>query len=128
MKITKSKLRQIIKEEIEEVVFGSKIGFSFKSPRPLTDSAIFGEKEEEVNESLYSGTAMPEDIDAVNDALYLLGNVERTLENEEGAPARRARKDVASAADLIQKALGHMEQGELQFTAMRRAALQKSRS
>ena len=130
MKITKAKLKQIIKEEIEEVVFGSKIGFSFKSPRPISDSAIFGEQgdEEEINESLYTGTAMPEDIDAVNDALYLLGNVERVLQSEESPAARRALKDASAAADLIQKALGHMGQGSMQFAAMRKAALQKARN
>ena len=77
MKIKKSKLNQIIKEEIEEVI----------------------------SEGIYAGTAMPEEIEHLNDVL----------------------KDAGTAADLLQRALGHQEQGELQFMNMRRAALQKSR-
>jgi hypothetical protein len=128
MKITKLQLEQIIREEIEEMVLGNKIGFSFKQPRPLTDSAIFkkDEEEEELSEGIYGGKAMPQEIDYLNDALYLLGNIEKTLAGEEGRAAMRALKDAGSAADLLQKALGHKEQGETQFMSMRRAALQKA--
>jgi len=129
MKITKSKLNQIIKEEIEEVIFGSKIGFAFKAPRPLTDSPIFAkeEGEEEVNEGVYAGTAMPEEIEHLNDVLYLLGNIEKMLAGESSPATSRALKDAGTAADLLQRVLGHQEQGELQFMNMRREALQKSR-
>lgn len=128
MKITKLQLEQIIREEIEEMVFGSKIGFSFKEPRPLTDSPIFKKDEdEELAEGLYGGgKTMPQEIDYLNDALYLLGSIEKTLSGEEGSAAMRALKDAGSAADLLQKALGHQEQGETQFMSMRRSALQKA--
>lgn len=129
MKITKSKLNRIIKEEIEEMIFGSKIGFAFKTPIPLTDSAIFSkdEEEEEINEGIYAGTASPEEVEYLNDVLYLLGNIEKTLTGESSPATSRALKDAGAAADLLQRALGHQEQGELQFMNMRRAALQKSR-
>ena len=55
MKIKKSKLNQIIKEEIEEVI----------------------------SEGIYAGTAMPEEIEHLNDVLYLLGNIEKTLERQQ---------------------------------------------
>ena len=127
MKITKLQLKQIIKEEMEEMVFGSKIGFSFKNPRPLTDSAIFGSnKDEELDEGVYGGTAMPQEVDYLNDALYLLGSIEKTLAGEGGSAAMRALKDAGTAADLLQKALGNQDQGETQFMSMRRAALQKA--
>jgi len=127
MKITKLQLKQIIKEEMEEMVFGSKIGFSFKKPRPLTDSAIFGnDEDDDLAEGVYGGTAMPQEVDYLNDALYLLGSIEKTLAGEGGSAAMRALKDAGSAADLLQKALGNQEQGPTQFMSMRRAALQKS--
>ena len=91
MKITKLQLEQIIREEIEEMVLGNKIGFSFKEPRPLTDSPIFKKDEdEELAEGIYGGKAMPQEIDYLNDALYLLGSIEKTLSGEEGSAAMRA--------------------------------------